>query len=243
MPHQVYKNKEGKKVPSVTTIIGNNYGWNKQLLLAWQAREFKKGFEIYKNICKENPNILNDDNFKIPNDPTTKKEKAADLGTLCHHFITCLFKEEKPDDKLIQKYDLDAILIAQKAIEKFKNKIKDKKLILKGNEIPLISEKYQYGGCIDNWLIEENIFNILGDTKTSKAIYSDHIIQLGGYDNLIIENKIFIPDKYLFIHINKDILDENMIDLIYIKNETIKLGFEIFKMFLWLEKIKPEMNL
>ena len=34
MPTQVYKNKAGKRVSSVTTIIGN-LGWNREALMRW----------------------------------------------------------------------------------------------------------------------------------------------------------------------------------------------------------------
>ena len=33
-----YNNNEGKRVPSVTTIINQHLGWNKQVLIGWTKR-------------------------------------------------------------------------------------------------------------------------------------------------------------------------------------------------------------
>ena len=38
MPLVKYKNKSGKRLRSVTTIIGNQLGWNKQALIAWYTK-------------------------------------------------------------------------------------------------------------------------------------------------------------------------------------------------------------
>lgn len=222
MPTVPYKNKEGKRLKGATTIIGGNLGWNKNTLMAWQAREFKAG-----------------------NDPTDKSKKACDIGTLCHHYISCDFLKQTIDAEFKAQYDVDAITIADRCLAETKKKLIEHGLELTHSELSLISEEYQYGGTIDVVMKEGSII-VLGDIKTSNAskscptgIYADHIIQLGAYDNLLIENKIATPEKYMFIHINKSptIEDSDMVHIITVPNATIKRGFEVFKMLKQLDQI------
>ena len=222
MPTQKYLNTDGVRLKGATTIIGNNLGWNKNTLMAWQAREFKSG-----------------------NDPTDKSKKACDIGTLCHHYISCDFLKQDIDAEFKSKYDMNAILIADKCLSETKKKFIEHGLELTHSELSLVSEEYQYGGTIDVVMKEGNVI-VLGDIKTSNqskscptGIYSDHIIQLGAYDNLLIENKIAIPEKYMFIHINKSptIEDSDMVHIITVPNATIKKGFEVFKLLKQLDTV------
>jgi hypothetical protein len=113
----IYKNKEGKRIKSVTTIIGQNCGWNKEVLLAWQAREFKAG-----------------------RDPTDIKQRAADKGTLCHHYITMDFYNKPIDEKFKSAFDIDAILLAEKSLEKCKKYFISEGCIIVDSELSLVSE-------------------------------------------------------------------------------------------------------
>ena len=57
--HTKYYLADGTQVPSVTTIIGGQLGWNKRMLMAWSKREAAAG-----------------------RDPDKVRDKAADIGTL-----------------------------------------------------------------------------------------------------------------------------------------------------------------
>jgi len=54
-------------------------------------------------------------------------------------------------------------------------------------EIPLVSEKHRFGGTPD-WILETSKGLAIGDIKTSKAIYADHLVQVAAYKTLWEEN-------------------------------------------------------
>lgn len=59
-----YRLRNGKAVPSVTTIIGSQLGWNKRVLMAWSRREALSG-----------------------RDPDVILKQAGDIGTEVHALI------------------------------------------------------------------------------------------------------------------------------------------------------------
>jgi hypothetical protein len=222
MPAVKYVNSKGERLQGSTTIISQQLGWNKATLMAWQAREFKAG-----------------------NDPTDKSRRAMDIGTLCHHYISCYILKQEIDSEFQANYELDALVIADRALEQFKKMVDENGFEMMHSELSLISEQYQYGGTIDI-VMKQGDTIILGDIKTSNTskscptgIYPDHLIQLGSYWNLLLENKICEPHSFKFIHISKDIKeeDEEIVKIIPAENEKIKLGWEAFKDLLSL-KIK-----
>src|ERR1017187_1331381 len=150
MAHTIYKNSKGERVKSVTTIIGGSLGWNKQMLMAWQAREFKSG-----------------------NDPTLKTQKASDKGTSCHEYISSYFYNRPMEESFKKDFDLDAIVLAERAVEQFKQALKEQEYEILDSELPLVSEVYQYAGCLDGRMKHGSKI-VLFDIKTSKGIYSDH---------------------------------------------------------------------
>ena len=62
-----YRNKDGKVVSRVTTVLGN-LGWKTGILLRWQAREFRAG-----------------------RDPEKQRDEAAEAGTLAHSLLKITF--------------------------------------------------------------------------------------------------------------------------------------------------------
>jgi hypothetical protein len=58
-------------------------------------------------------------------------------------------------------------------------------------EIPLVSEKYQFGGTPDAIMVRGEL--ALGDWKTSNSVFPDHIIQLAAYKELWEENNPHRP--------------------------------------------------
>jgi hypothetical protein len=67
------------------------------------------------------------------------------------------------------------------------------KLEIIEQEMQLVSEQYQFGGCPDAiGLVNGEL--CLVDWKTSKGVYQDYLIQLAAYNQLWIEN---FPDKPL----------------------------------------------
>lgn len=250
MGTQVYKNKQNKRVRSVTTIINHNLGWNKPALMGWQYRELKAGRDT-RNIT----------------------DKAKSIGNLCHEMVRCDDLGIEISKKELEKYSIEAIETAEFGREQWQ-KIKRKYgIIIKNTEVPLMSEKYQYGGTYDfdadislesyiqilkNYIKDVNVgeyinidtsskYNgicVLGDYKTSKNIYLDHIIQLSAYKTLYAcENNIY-PNANLIVHIDKDptIDQENIIKLYPVKIENDINGWEVFKSLLEIDKLYKKMQ-
>ena len=89
-----YVTKKGKKCRSVTTILGNNLGWNKQVLIGWARRQALAG-----------------------HDPELVLKEAANIGTLTHYLVECDIKDEIPDTST---YSAEQIEKANNGFEGFK---------------------------------------------------------------------------------------------------------------------------
>ena len=157
--HIRYLNKNGKRVPGVTTFIGV---LNKPALVPWA-----------NNLGLEGINVRDYVNDK------------ADIGTLAHAMIFSHLKKEKPDLSFYSQKQID---LAGNSFSKYL--LWEKKHTLKPIllEAQLVSEKYQYGGTVDNFCILDDVITLL-DYKTSKAIYTEAHIQVSAYRNLLEENR------------------------------------------------------
>ncbi|GAG48487.1 unnamed protein product, partial [marine sediment metagenome] len=132
--HTRYKNAEGKVVPSVTTIIGGNLGWNKGALIGWTRKMALQGI-----------------------DPSKERDEAADIGTLAHalieEHITSIAPHLEPvpvDKDLYSPANLDK---AENAFLSYLDWEKQHDIDLTDprvqTEIRLVSEWLQYGGMLD----------------------------------------------------------------------------------------------
>lgn len=163
MPTQPYVNKAGKRVPSVTTIISRFKESGGLVHWAWQ---------------------LGRDGL----DYRTEREKAADAGTAAHAMVEADIKGEPFD---ASPYADEILEPARMAFGAYKEWTDQTKLKPVATEVPLVSEAYQFGGCLDAMLVNGKLS--LGDWKTSNAVYADYLIQLAAYAILWEENHPFEP--------------------------------------------------
>lgn len=157
--HIRYLNKNGERVPGVTTFIGI---LNKPALVPWANNLGLQGIDV--------KDYVND---------------KADIGTLAHEMIFSHLKKVKVDTSLYSQEQID---LAENSFLKYlewEKKHTLKPILL---EAQLVSEKYQYGGTVDNFCILDDIVTLL-DYKTSKAIYTEAHIQVSAYRNLLEENR------------------------------------------------------
>jgi len=112
------------------------------------------------------------------------RDTAADIGTLAHYLILCDIKGKETDVSEYSQQDIDK---AETCLLKYWEwrKGHDFKPILA--EMPLVSERYQFGGTID-CLAELDGALVLIDHKTGKGIYEEMFYQLAGYQQLLLEN-------------------------------------------------------
>ena len=164
--HTVYKLKNGKKVPGVTTIISI---LAKPALIHWAWDLGTKGVDYRKF-----------------------RDDKADIGSLAHYLIMCYLKKETPDTSDYSKKQIDQ---AENCIISFFEweKMHSFEPIL--IESPLVSEKYKFGGTPD-LLAKINGEYCLIDFKTGKGIYvNDMFPQLAAYSHLLQENNYKITNS------------------------------------------------
>ena len=170
MPRIIYKNDGGKRLRSVTTIIGSELGWNKGALIGWYTKLAMSG-----------------------QDPYVELQTAGRIGTLTHEMVEANILANA-FGYMDHKIDLDKFSTSEKAQARiayksycswFDNSIVNGKKTIKflETEVSLVSEKFQFGGTFDA-IAEINGKNYLIDFKTSKSIYQEFVIQLAAYRQL-----------------------------------------------------------
>jgi len=153
--HTQYKDSEGNVVPSVTSIIGSQLGWNKNALINWTKKL-----------------------VAIGEDPEKVRDKSADIGTLAHYLIECDLKGLQPN---IGDFSINNLMLAQNAYNAFKKWWDDKNFKFYKSECVIVSEEYKYGGTIDLLARRENDIYLI-DFKTSGGIYPEHLLQVSAYE-------------------------------------------------------------
>jgi len=215
----MYKNKDGKRLPSVTTIL-KDLGFSTDALMRWQAKIFRSG-----------------------KDPDDIKNEAAGIGTTVHSMIEhWIFGQDEfiPDENVTR----EIILEAKKGFSEYIKWSEKNKVEYLESEVRLISEKYRYGGTADGIVrIDGKVY--LLDFKTSKHVYMAHIAQLAAYDQAIKETeatKGYKIDGWILIEIKKGELEEGKerIRPHFLEKETIVDGMDMFKAALYIHKLNQK---
>lgn len=156
--HTVYKNKAGKRVPGVTTILGV---MNKPALVYWSWDLGMQGIDYRKF-----------------------KDDKAEIGTLAHELIRADLRGETLSVDDWSKNQIDQAEVCFKKYLEWKKRHVIEPILV---EQYLVSEQYQYGGSIDLYCLIDGVAELV-DHKTSKAIYGENGLQLAGYWHLLKEN-------------------------------------------------------
>lgn len=157
--HTIYKTKDGLRVPSVSTVLGE---LAKPALIDWAWRLGTQGVN-YREY----------------------RDALADVGTLAHRMILDDLQGGKTDT---DEYAPETVRLAESSFASYlswKGMGAIEPVML---ETPLVSEIFRYGGTAD-FLGYVNGKLTLLDFKTGKAIYPEHFIQLAGYSPLINEHR------------------------------------------------------
>lgn len=162
MPTQAYRTKDGKRVPGVTTILGKFKDPGGLMHWAWKCGIDGKDFRQVR-------------------------DDAATAGTLAHAMVERWIKgepEPKPDapPEIVER--------ATRSFGAFREWADQTKLVVTHTEVPLVSERYRFGGCLDAILVQGK--RAMGDWKTSNAIYAENLMQVAAYGLLWEEN---FPDQ------------------------------------------------
>jgi ATP-dependent exoDNAse (exonuclease V) beta subunit len=116
-----------------------------------------------------------------------KAKEAADIGTLIHDYAEQFESVGKINDelrkKIISSKDSSKIYSCIKKFRRWLRQNHDK--VIKHEEI-CASVLYKFGGKFDRLAVRNGRI-VLSDYKTSKGIYDEMFIQLGGYAIAILE--------------------------------------------------------
>lgn len=166
----------GRQVPSVTQLIGDNLAWGNKYLLKWYRKNALKGI-----------------------DPEELRDQSAAIGTLTHKLIQAHLMGTEIDTT---GYSLQDKLTAKKAFNAALSWLDKHNVEVMECEAPLTHQKLLYGGTIDLWASVDG-FPAIVDWKTSNNIYPKHRVQLAAYAELIYFEYSHYPHLYL-IHLDKE---------------------------------------
>lgn len=156
--HTTYRLQDGTRVPGVTTFLGV---LNKPALIKWANNLGLRGIDSTKYV-----------------------DELADAGTLAHALILAYLKKEEAD---LVDYSEYQIGLAQNSFMSFLEWAKHYTIEPALIEVPLVSEKYKFGGTPDLLATVDGDATLV-DFKTGKAIWPEHHIQVAAYRMLLIEH-------------------------------------------------------
>jgi len=174
-PKAGYKLNDGTKAVGVTTILGR---WKESGGLIWWAYQQGQLYErgeiggLYES-----------------------RDTAASAGTLAHDMVEAFIKGKDPA-KILERESYPDIVVEQATIAymAFNKWFRQTNIEVIETEVPLVSNKYGFGGQIDAVMKVDNSVLALGDWKSGKGVYVDALYQLGGYKILWNEN---FPDMQI----------------------------------------------
>lgn len=156
-PRKGYFLADGTRVPSVTTVLGRFKEAGGLIHWAW-------------NLGKEGK------------DYRSVRDQAGDAGTLAHSMIDAHIHEQQP----VISGDEETIAKATSAFNAYLIWEKSSAMKIGWTERQLVSERHRFGGTPDAFGTLHNQ-PVLIDWKTSNSVYSDYLLQLAAYAELIRE--------------------------------------------------------
>jgi hypothetical protein len=155
MAHPVYKDVYGKRIPSVTTIIGKFKEAGGLIHWAWDL------------------GIQGIDYRKVRDD-------AANAGTFAHLMVEADIRNTPQPTREGQDEDqYNKALSAYGAYLEWRTQTQLKP---DQTEVSLTCECHRYGGTLDTIMVQGK--RSLGDWKTSNSVYPEYLIQLSAYKHL-----------------------------------------------------------
>lgn len=149
--------KDGTRVPSVTTVLGRFKDAGPLMYWAWECGKNGKDFR-------------------------QERDAAAEAGTLAHAAVEAWVKKEN----FAFTGEPSVVGRAQKAFGAFLEWAETTKLQVDRTELPLVSERYAFGGTFDAILLGTK--RAMGDWKSSNGVYGEYLAQLAAYGQLWREN-------------------------------------------------------
>lgn len=167
-----------------------------------------------------------------------KRDEAAESGTLAHEMVEAHIKGNDHAECITDDTPEQTAGEAIAAFDAYKHWASMTKLKIVEQEMPLVSEKYQFGGCPDA-IGEIDGELCLADWKTSNGVYPDYLIQLAAYKQLWEENH---PDRPLTGGFHLCRFAKSHGDFAHHYYPDLSEAWEQFKLFLQAYQIDKELK-
>lgn len=148
------------------------------------------------------------------------RDEAADIGTAAHKLVEKYIRGQKLSYKGADKKTVTAF-------KSFQRWAGSSKLEPFSTETRLVSEQYQYGGCLDAAAVDGDLAII--DWKTSNACYPEYVLQVAAYRQLWNENN---PPKRKVVtgHLIRFGKEDDDFTHHHFSASFLDLAFEAFKL-------------
>lgn len=176
-----YKDASGKRVPSVTTILGRFKDSGGLIRWAYTQGQRKERGEI---------DDLYDD-----------RDKAANIGGLVHDIAE--YTVAGDHDALaevmtkVNALPADQQAMVRAGADAFTEWFDGSRIEIAEAETPLVSARYGFAGTFDALGRDQRGRLVLIDYKTSSGLYADYIVQLGAYSLLLQERGDVVENGHL----------------------------------------------
>ena len=196
---------DGKRVPGVTTVLGRFK--ESGGLIYWSWKIAFDGLTVARSLLDDaysNGEQRRAEGYKFLDTPLsewdykTKRDKAADAGTIAHEMMDSHIRGIEFD---ASQYPAEMVDKAKPAFEAFLHWAQQSKFEIAETEVQLTSRKHLFGGTRDAILIDGK--RSLGDWKTSNAIYPEYLLQLAAYGILDEEAGNTIEGGYHLLRFSK----------------------------------------
>ncbi|MFA4972500.1 MAG: hypothetical protein WC683_07785 [bacterium] len=171
--HQIYRLKDGTRVPGCTTITGV---MDKPALVKWANNLGLQGIDSSKYV-----------------------DALANAGTLAHYLAEEMIAGEEADQSYLDEFSAVDHDRAETSLIKFLDWMKEHEIEVLGRELQLVSEKHRFGGTCDIYARIDGVPTLV-DIKTCKALYGaadEKWSQLAGYHLLLEENGYEVAEDYI----------------------------------------------
>jgi hypothetical protein len=221
-PRRQYRDADGKRLPGVTTVLGE---LAKPALIGWAATT---AAEATAEACSNG--IPPDEAKKIGRAAVfQRRDKAADLGTRAHALVEAHFAGE--DILGIDISDDDnakAFVCARRAIEHIERTCDRVVLSETAYTSPL-----GFGGTLD-LVVERGGKLLIADLKTGKGVHDEVIPQLAAYRFMLQAAGVLIEGGLVFhVPVDGDAVTEHVIP-----SHKLDAGWRLFDCALTIYQVK-----
>ena len=238
-----YRNADGTRLPSVTTVIGQTLGWSKDGLIGWSYRagvdamagEMAAFAADVKDTATMDLDVLAE-RAKERRAHQRQRDAAASAGTLAHAMIEANVNGETMPT--VEGVDPAVVEAAQRAFGRFLGWYVRTDPTIMATEQALVDEERGFGGTFDAIATLGGAVVLL-DWKTGKDVYDEVVIQLGAYDHLAALRKLPAIDAAAVVNVPVD----GDVQVVTVPRAQLDLGREAFFGLLAIYKNKRAMAL